>query len=182
MLRHADREAIAPGDTGRSTPLTDVGERRALALRQHLADSGQAPSWGLSSPLLRCTRTAALLGVHATSSTLLGAPGCFVIDEARGGEVFAQHGVDVVVRAQLEGETWGCTRPLGDGARLLLEALREHMSAQDGTGVAISHDAVLMPAIAWLTGERFVDSWLAPLDGVVITSSSLVWRGEEFVL
>lgn len=182
LLRHADREAIEPGDPGVSTPLTELGERRALALRQHLSDRGQAAGWGLSSPLLRCQRTAELLGVSAASSKLLGAPGCFMLDEARGGEIFAQHGVEAVVRAHLEGESWGCMRSAEDGARLLLESLRERLLLERGTGIAISHDAIVMPTIAWLTGERFADSWLAPLDGAVVTSDSLVWRGEAFDL
>ena len=182
LLRHTDRETIEPGDPGVSTPLTELGERRALALRQHLSDGGQAADWGLSSPLLRCRRTAELLAVSAASSKLLGAPGCFMLDETRGGEIFAQHGVEPVVRAHLEGETWGCMSSAKDGARLLFERLREHLFLEKGTGIAISHDVIVMPTIAWLTGARFVDSWLAPLDGAVLTLDSFVWRGEAFDL
>ena len=182
LLRHADREAIEPGDAGVSTRLTERGERQARALRRYLRERGQAPRWGLSSPLLRCRRTAELLGVEAGVSELLGAPGCFMLDEARGGQVFAQHGVERIVRAHIEGRTWGCMRSPAAGARLLLDALSERLRGQVGTGVAISHDAILMPVIAHLSGERFVDSWLAPLDGPVLTASSLVWRGTPWRL
>ena len=61
LLRHADREFIAPGDSGQHTPLTALGEQRAAALRQEL---GAAPDWALSSPLQRCIRTAELLGIR----------------------------------------------------------------------------------------------------------------------
>ena len=145
LLRHADREAIAPGDAGERTPLTALGERRTAMLR---AELGRPPDWALSSPLLRCTRTVELLGARPMLSTLLGAPGAFVVDERRGGEVFAEHGTATVVRKQLGGETWGCMRSLEAGARMLVDEILTYLHAQDGTGVAISHDAIVMPVIA----------------------------------
>jgi len=174
LLRHADREAIAPGDSGEHTPLTALGEDRASVLRREL---GAGPDWALSSPLLRCTRTAELLGARPEPSALLGAPGPFVVDRKRGGQVFKEHGTPAVVRGQIAGETWGCMRALESGTRALLDELREQLRARTGTGVAISHDAIIMPVIAHVTGERFTDDWLAPLDGAVLTTSGLIWRG-----
>jgi broad specificity phosphatase PhoE len=173
LLRHADREAIAPGDSGKHTPLTPIGEQRAAALRQQLGD----PDWALSSPLLRCTRTAELLGARPETSSLLGAPGPFVVDRQRGARVFEEHGTPAVVRGQIAGETWGCMRALESGVRQLLAELLANLHTRGGTGVAISHDAIVMPVIAHLTGERFTDDWLAPLDGAVVTTSGLIWRG-----
>lgn len=174
LLRHTDREAIAAGDSGEHTPLTALGEQRAASLCQEL---GAAPDWALSSPLLRCTRTVELLGARPEPSVLLGAPGPFVVDRQRGAQVFEEHGTPAVVRGQIAGETWGCMRELESGVRALLDELLAKLHARGGTGAAISHDSIVMPVIAHVTGERFTDDWLAPLDGAVITTSGLIWRG-----
>ena len=174
LLRHADREEIAGGGSGKHTPLTTVGEQRASAL---LVELGAAPDWALSSPLFRCTRTAELLGTRPETSSRLGAPGPFVVDRQRGAQVFERHGTPAVVRGQIAGETWGCMRALESGVRELLDELFANLHTRGGTGVAISHDAIIMPVIAHITGERFTDDWLEPLDGAVLTSTALIWRG-----
>ena len=88
--------------------------------------------------------------------------------------------LETVVRQQLFGKTWGCFRPLAEGTRLLLTYLHQRLLLHGTTGVAISHDAIVMPVISWVTGERFMDDWLSPLDGVVLTAEALYWRGQRF--
>lgn len=177
LLRHADRPPTPPGASGDELGLTPAGEVRARLLGERL---GQGPRWALTSPLERCRRTASLAGFAADPSSLLGAPGPFVIDPARGGEVFRAHGTDAVVRAQLRGETWGCMRALAGGARLVLDELLLRNAAHEGTGLAVSHDAIVMPIIAWVTGETFEGDWLAPLDGAVLTPGYLFWKGRRY--
>jgi hypothetical protein len=174
LLRHADRPPILEGATGDELGLTAEGEARARLLGERL---GAEPRWALTSPLVRCRRTASLAGLAAEPSALLGAPGPFVIDSARGGVVFGAHGTDVVVRAQLRGETWECMRGLAEGARLVLNELCMQLEAHEGTGLAVSHDAIVMPIVAWVTGETFEGDWLAPLDGAVLTPGFLFWKG-----
>lgn len=48
--------------------------------------------------------------------------------------------------------------------------------------VYVSHDAIVMPVIAALTGERFVGTWLEPLDGMAFALGRggelvRIWRG-----
>lgn len=174
LIRHADRPATPPGATGDELGLTLAGEARAQRLGKHL---GEGPRWALTSPLERCRRTASLAGFAAEPSELLGAPGPFVIDRLKGGAVFRVHGTDAVVRAQMRGETWGCMRGLAEGARLVLDELFRRIEAQEGTGLAVSHDAIVMPIIASVTGETFEGDWLAPLDGAVLTPGCLFWKG-----
>lgn len=176
LIRHADRPPIPAGDAGVNTPLTALGEARSQALGQRLGE----PIWAVTSPLLRCVRTAALAGATPETSNLLGDPGPFVVDMERGGEVFGGRGTRAVVRAQLRGETWGCMRPLGEGASLIHELLRGLVSARAGTGVAVSHDAIVMPYVRWATGYDFHKDWLAPLDGIVLTPGAFIWRGQRY--
>ncbi len=176
LIRHADRPPIPEGDSGVHTPLTSLGEARSRALGQHLG----APLWAVTSPLLRCMRTAALAGAAPETSNLLGDPGPFVIDMVRGGEVFGGHGTRAVVHAQLRGETWGCMRPMGEGAALIHALLRSQLRARQGTGIAVSHDAIVMPYICWATGHTFDEEWLDPLDGLVLTADAVVWRGRRY--
>ncbi len=173
LLRHADRHPMPDGD-GDDLKLTADGEARACLLDRRLGDG---PRWGLTSPLLRCRRTADLANFPADASPLLGAPGPFVVDRARGAQVFQTHGTQAVVRAHLRGETWGCMRSPADGARLVLAELRRGLVDRPGTGLAVSHDAIVMPIVAVLTGEPFTDEWLAPLDGLVVTPGAAYWRG-----
>ena len=177
LLRHADRFAIADGDPGMTTRLTAEGERRARRLGEYL---GTPPDWAQSSPLLRCTRTAELMGGAPEPSSLLGDPGPFVINPEVGGAVWSEHGNPAVVRAQLAGETWGCLRPLAEGVLLIDDLLDRHLTSGAGTGIAISHDAIVMPYVHHHTQHDFSMDWLAPLDGVVVTASFLFWRGERF--
>lgn len=175
LLRHADRQPM-PAGSGDDLDLTADGEARARLLDRRLGDG---PRWALTSPLLRCRRTAALANFTAEDSSLLGAPGPFVVDRARGSEVFHTHGTDAVVRAHLRGETWSCMRTPADGARLVLAELRRHLAQSTGTGLAVSHDAIVMPIVAWITGHTFADDWLAPLDGLVLTRDGAFWRGRH---
>lgn len=177
LLRHSDRPHIAPGDSGESIRLTEAGRARAANLRRALAGE---PTWAVSSPLDRCTETARCLGLEPETSTLLGAPGAFVVDQTRGGDIFGRHGTEAVVRGQILGETWGCMRPLEEGARALLDWLTAQCDERGGLGVAVSHDAIVMPTITWALGERFEDDWLEPLDGLVLDADGVVWRGHRF--
>jgi len=176
LVRHSDRPALAPGDSGFELALTDIGKARARALGPSLAGSER---WAVSSPLRRCVETVECAGMSAEPSSLLGAPGPYVVDGDRGGEVFGAHGTEGVVRGQIAGDTWGCMRPLGDGALLLLDWLWGLLDERGGEGLAVSHDAIVMPTLAWAVRASFDDSWLAPLDGAVLVPGAVVWRGRR---
>lgn len=177
LVRHSDRPASVPGISDTDFGLTEVGEARARRLGRRLGD---ALRWTLSSPLRRCRRTAELVGLVAEDSTLLGAPGPFVVDCLMGQDVFERHGTPAVVRAQIRGETWGCMRALDEGAANVVRDLLGRLDARPGTGLAVSHDAIVMPIIAWITGETFADRWLDPLDGAILTPDELFWEGRSY--
>ena len=182
LLRHADRAEIPAGEAGDDVGLLPVGRDRSLALARALAHLGGV-AWAEASPLSRCMTTARLLTTAVEASDLLGAPGPFVVDREDGGHVFASLGTEHVVRAQMAGHPWDFMRPLDGGAKLLLRHIRDRLGERTGIGVFISHDAIVMPAIAWATGDRFGTGWLAPLDGVVVSLAgerglTVWWKGE----
>ena len=176
LVRHADRFQVAGGSLGIDAPLTPVGELRARLLGTELGDV----EWSLSSPVERCRRTAVLAGLAPADDTLLGMPGPFVTDEALGGRVFSANSVEQVVRRHLAGETWGCMRTPAEGGTRLLARLRSELVTRSASGLAVSHDAIVMPVIAWLTGHDFAHEWLDPLDGLVVTLDACFWRGQRF--
>jgi broad specificity phosphatase PhoE len=177
LIRHSDRPKSLPGVDDMNLELTAEGEARAIHLGERL---GESLRWARSSPLRRCMLTAELAGLSAELSALLGAPGPFVVDREVGRKVFREHGTEAVVRAHILGETWGCMRPLEDGARSVIRDLRTRLAALPSTGLAVSHDAIVMPIIAWITGETFAERWLDPLDGAILTPDEFFWEGRAY--
>lgn len=177
LIRHSDRFPIPLGRSGAAVLLTERGKARAQELCRRL---GAPLGWALSSPLARCVDTAMLMGATAVPSSVLGAPGPFVLDPDLGRDLFHHNDTASVVRRQILGETWGCMRPLAEGARLVHDLLSEWVAEYGGLGVAVSHDAIVMPYIAWATSHTFADDWLEPLDGVVVTRTAVIWRGHRY--
>ncbi len=179
FLRHAERAPIPPETPYADVDLTPAGLEAAHLLGQWLRSS---LAWAAVSPYLRCRRTAEALGFAGEVDTRLGAPGPWVVDSDEGARLFAELGTEGVVRAQLSGGRWPFIRGPEDGSQVLLSAALERLEAGRGSGVCISHDTVLMPAISWLTGEPFSGAWLAPLDGFAIQRGPgrlrCLWRGE----
>ena len=95
---------------------------------------------------------------------------------------------DCVLQSRLCAEriVAGGGRAQASGASVTdIDAVRELCSARGGIGLLISHDTIVMPVIAWATGERFKGSWLDPLDGIVIAEQGgsllrVIWRGASF--
>jgi hypothetical protein len=100
-----------------------------------------------------------------------------VVDGPGGRELFLSIGTEGVVRGQIAGESWPPLRGTAEGLALVVGDLQRRLRELGGTLVCISHDAIVMPVIAALTGERFVGSWLEPLDGMAFA----LGRGEELV-
>lgn len=170
-LRHADREAVPAGSPWADVDLTPRGLERAASLAARLT----SVRWAAVSPWLRCRRTAqAFGGVGIEDDSRLGSPGPWVLDREAGSELFSSLGTEGVVRAQIAGKRWEFIRSAPEGTALLLSLVRERMAS--GTGICVSHDAVLMPAIAHLFEERFEGGWLDPLDGFAVQATGGVVR------
>ncbi|HZH14751.1 MAG TPA: histidine phosphatase family protein [Archangium sp.] len=185
FLRHAERAPLPSEDPYADVDLTPSGHEAALELGHRL---GTRLSWAAISPFLRCRRTAEVLVArpgtsHVEVDTRLGSPGPWVMDRNEGARLFAELGTEGVVRAQLSGRHWPFIRAAGEGTRMLLSAALARLDAGRGSGVCVSHDSVLMPALAPLTGEQFTGAWLMPLDGFALQRSGgglfCIWRGEH---
>lgn len=178
FLRHGEREPIPDDAPYADVDLTPRGLAEVARLAIQLEGS---LSWTAASPFLRCRRTAEGLGRAAEADTRLGAPGPWPLDSDRVAEHFRARGTEGVVRAQIAGEVLAGMRPAADAVPLLLSAGIERLTR--GSGVCVSHDAVLMPAMAWLFGADAAEEWLPPLSGfaVVIRDSGpvAIWRGRE---
>jgi len=184
FLRHAERETLPPEDPYADVGLTPLGVASAADLGRW---TGSRLSWTATSPFRRCRRTAELLHPGAPEvDARLGEPGPWVLERGKGAELFSRLGVPGVVRAQIRRATLESMRSLPDGARLLLSAAMDRIAAGRGSGACVSHDAVLMPALHWLTGDPLDDDWLEPLDGFAIqrrhAGGELVctWRGRAY--
>lgn len=184
FLRHAEREEVPVDAPYADVDLTPAGTLAARALGRSI---GETLTWAATSPFLRCRRTAReLSGGHAITleeDTRLGSHGPWMVDHEAGARLFASLGMKGVVHEQMAGTRWPCMRPLDEGTRLLLSSALDRIE-RGGSGVCVSHDAVLMPAIAWLTGDTFDGRWLSPLDGFALQRHPrgwlCLWRGSTF--
>ncbi len=176
FLRHAEREEVPADAPYADVDLTPAGVLAARSLGRSI---GPSLGWAATSPFLRCRRTARELSggrdLPTHADTRLGSHGPWVLDHEAGAVLFASLGMKGVVHAQMAGTRWPCIRSQEDGTRLLLSSALDRIEGS-GSGVSVSHDAVLMPAIAWLTGDTFEGRWLSPLDGFALQKHPRGWR------
>lgn len=178
FIRHGERAPLSADDPYADVDLTPSGyagvARLAAALRGRI-------HWTAASPFLRCRATALGLGYEPADDTRLGRHGPWVVDPDAAGREFLSRGTEGVVRAQIDGVPLQGMRGAEDAVPLLLSAGLER--ARLGSGVCVSHDAVLMPAMAWLFGGDAVAEWLAPLGGFAVefraSGPVAVWRDRE---
>ncbi|MBL8621201.1 MAG: histidine phosphatase family protein [Myxococcales bacterium] len=178
FIRHGERLPLPADD-----PFADVGlTARGYAEVARLADVLRPRlCWTAASPFLRCRATAHGLGKEPAVDTRLGLHGPWVVDPDLAAREFAARGTEGVMRALVAGTRLGGMRSPEEAVPLLLSAGLDRAAA--GSGVCVSHDAVLMPAMGWLFGEAAVEDWLAPLDGFAVELRAngpvVVWRGRE---
>lgn len=175
FIRHGERAPLPKDDPFRDVDLTPKGYAAVARLAQALRERIR---WTAASPFLRCRVTAKGLGHEPAQDARLGRHGPWVIDAAAAGREFAARGTEGVVRAQVAGVSLEGMRSAADAVPLLLSAGLERVGL--GSGVCVSHDAVLMPAMAWLFGEEATRDWLAPLGGFAVELRDdgpvAVWR------
>ena len=178
FIRHGERAPLPPDEPFGDVDLTPSGYAEVARLAAMLRGRIQ---WTAASPFLRCRATAKGLGYEPEEDTRLGRHGPWVVDADAAGREFASRGTEGVVRAQVAGAPLRGIRGAEDAVPLLLSAGLER--AHLGSGVCVSHDAVLMPAMAWLFGADAVDEWLAPLGGFGVELRAggpvAVWRDRE---
>lgn len=175
FLRHGEREPLPPGDPYHDVDLTPAGYEAVARLGRDL--DGRI-RWTAASPFLRCTVTARGLGAEPEEDTRLGNHGPWIADHSAAGREFESRGTEGVVRALVGGARLPGIRAPEEAVRILLSAGTDR--AHRGSGACITHDAVLMPAMAWLFGPDAADEWLAPLGGFAVelhpSGPVAVWR------
>ncbi len=178
FLRHGEREPLPPDEPYKDVDLTPAGYAGVAALAERLA--GRV-AWTAASPFLRCRVTARGLGREPTDDTRLGHPGPWVLDRNIAAAHFAERTTEGVVRAQVAGLVLPGMRPASEAVPLLLSTGIDRINR--GSGVCVSHDAVIMPAMAFLFGADAAEEWLAPLGGFALYLREggpvAVWRGRE---
>ncbi|MBK8259574.1 MAG: histidine phosphatase family protein [Polyangiaceae bacterium] len=168
LLRHADREEFAPGADGYNARLTDNGIAKSKMLGQLLASRGSFTCE--CSPVPRCVATARAMLLDYQTNTLLGDPGVYVTDTQLAQQAFLSMGTEHIVRSHLKGENWPFLRTAAQGAKVILTHLVQNLKERSHGVVFLSHDTIVMPTLACLVGEMFENTWLDPLDGLVVTA------------
>jgi broad specificity phosphatase PhoE len=174
LLRHAEREAIVSGDDGIGVDLTPLGYARSFALGKHL---GKRLLWAYSSPVLRAMNTleqiikgAGVTDLPLREDNLLGNPGPFVFDSNKGKQLFVTLGTECLVKKFVTGDHFEGIRSVQAGTQIFTNHLKTLLHSEEGLGIMVSHDAILIPLLAAWTGECFLDKWLDPLDGALIVA------------
>ncbi|MCC6216361.1 MAG: histidine phosphatase family protein [Polyangiaceae bacterium] len=178
FIRHGDRYPIPTGDPYADVDLTPEGYAAVARLGRRLQGRIR---WTAASPFLRCRATAHGLGCDPADDFRLGRHGPWIVDHERAGREFERRGTAGVVRAQVAGVALAGFRHPEEAVPLLLAAGLDRLSR--GSGVCVTHDAVLMPAMAWLFGADAAEPWLAPLDGFAVhlrpRGAVACWKGRE---
>lgn len=178
FIRHGHREPIPADDPYADVDLTPEGYAAVAALARSLETRVR---WTAASPFRRCRATARGFGPEPEDDTRLGRHGPWIEDHVAAGREFATRGTEGVVRAQVAGIDLAGMRPPEAAVPLLLSAGLDRVGL--GSGVCVTHDAVLMPAMAWLFGSDAADAWLPPLRGFTVhirpQGPIACWNGRE---
>lgn len=186
LTRHSIRE-----ETDRfasyDVPLTPDGVRLAKAWGECLS----RPIAGFySSPVGRCVATAEAMAEGAgaalsvSTQRFLVEPGSYVQDLAKVGGLFLKLGPIAFANKHLRNEVRGVLSPQ-EGARQLLDYLRNHQGDAGSLAVHVTHDTILAAFIYHLRGEHQLeqDHWPWMMEGAFLWFDDAcvhwLWRGER---
>ena len=187
VLRHAEREAIAPGTYGNEVPLTEHGTRSARRMGEGL--SSRTASAVITSPAPRCVQTAdaivegARWNCAAVSDQRLGNPGPFLVTPELFGPILLEIGPRAMAERQLaETEPMPGMRPTDEGVDLLLNLVQLHLADRGLVSVLVTHDPVLAVLVGKLYGLTVGEfEWPDYLDALMVWKQSdrlhFRWRG-----
>lgn len=143
-----------------------------------------------ASPFPRCMDTAAAIALGArcdrpvVAEAWLGMPGPLVADWSLAEPAYRTLGPEALLQRQLAGEPLPGLRPLREGVATILRHLWATPIAAGALAIAITHDSVLAPVLATVTGWTPVTTgWPDYLDGLVLwwTRGTVywAWRGNH---
>jgi broad specificity phosphatase PhoE len=180
VLRHAERPEFSGDDAGNDIALTDAGSTAARKLGETLGNRILSIH---SSPVRRCVQTAlaiadgAALSLPIKQSELLGDPGAFVLDGERAMTNWHRLGnLGVIRHLATSNVVLPGMRPAEEAVRLLRDWISTQLNGVHGLHLFITHDAVLAPLAARLTGS-FVEDLHYPgfLGGMAIWHDDDDW-------
>ncbi len=129
-----------------------------------------------TSPIERYVQTAnAILNNSFKSmkkiekSKILGDPGVFVIDAKTALENFLNLGVKEVIERQLKNQILPGMRDLKNGLQMLFQEISNDLEHINSFGIYITHDAIVIPFIKYLTGDfKYTENLIDYLNGLII--------------
>lgn len=180
IVRHAETQ-VHPGDGEEdSISISQKGRKDSENFGKELIGTYHQIGLIKSSPVRRCMSTAEAILIGANQdlkvslSRTLGNPGAFVVDDTAAIENFQRYGVRGVVQRQLEGRNLAGMRTIGGGVNLLLKEICEDLESLNGLGLYVTHDAVLVPFVGYLTNKFTVSNhWFGFLNGIG------VWKKDD---
>jgi len=179
LIRHGEREMIAPGTFGIDVGLTHFGVNKSLELGKSLKHIHAAIHL-YTSPVQRCVRTAEAIATGAErhmkidKEDNLGNPGFHIFNAELAGEYYLRYGTIGVFDKFVAGED---VPGIASISYLKNEASRwiDDKCVENGLSIFITHDS-LIAHYAFAAGIRAYSAsdWVDFLDGVMITFPSKV--------
>ena len=191
LIRHAEKQIKSEISDENQILLTKNGRKETLAFGKELSQLGSEIKYIKSSPIERCIETAVLIlqgignDLTITNSTNLGDPGVFIEDDKVAVNHFKTYGCEKVVMFQIEGKELEGIRDIKSGTEHLLNEILMDLKINEGIGIYISHDAIIVPFISYLTGDiSFAKKWIKYLDGAYLWLDKdklfLLWNGKRY--
>jgi len=191
LIRHAEKRIDSEILDENQIFLTKSGRKEALAFGKELSLLWGDIQYIKSSPIERCVTTAGLIlegmgnNVEIITSTNLGDPGVFITDDKVAVKHFNTYGCEKVVQFQIEGKELEGIRNLKGGSKLLLNEFLMDLKSNKGSGLYVSHDAIIVPFLNYLTGDaNIVRKWINYLEGAYFWlkeySLFLLWDGKRY--
>jgi len=193
IIRHAEKIVIPNDENQASILLTKKGIEDSKLFGKKIKKFFKNVSLVKSSPIKRCILTADSIirsfsnSIQIKTSKNLGDPGIFVIDSKKASNNFLNYGVKGVIEKQLNEIPLPGMRDLKSGIKLLLEEIFQDLYKINGIGIYITHDAILIPLIQFLTKKfQFSENLIDFLNGILIwkeyDNTYVIWNGEKFIV
>lgn len=169
LIRHAEKSPKG------EQCLTFRGLDDALNYGKRLKRQGIQLDEIMTSPVKRCIRTSEKIvqglqsEIDIQKSCLLGEPGIFVADDKKAAKLFDKFTVCEVINMIIKREELPGFLAIEDACRPLVGEIQEKM-ALNRSVLYVSHDAIIMPFIAYLSGIKVINEseMIDYLDGYMV--------------
>ena len=189
LVRHAERPNIPFRDVDHLVKITDQGRKSTEELGRLIGDKLGSVA---TSSVPRCLDTSEAiikgsgnLEIPINISWRLGNPGIWITDGEAAWSEFLKHGLNQIIKYQVEGKILNGFRSLKEGIDIMLDYIFGIANENEGINILVSHDAVIAPFLGYLLGTSDTAEILPSfLEGVLLsrTESGLkvYWRDKWF--